>query len=101
MLIYIHCSSYSFCFSYPTIKYFNYGKNDVKYTGGREKDDFIAYMKNPQKPFKPPPEEQPWSDEPSFVEHLTDDNFEEFLRDHESVLVEERETIISEMSAWS
>ncbi|CAB3986332.1 disulfide-isomerase A5-like, partial [Paramuricea clavata] len=72
---------------YPTFKYFNYGKNDEKYTGGRTKDDFIKFMENPQEPATPPPEEEQWSDEPSAVEHLTDDNFEDFLSKHDSMLV--------------
>ncbi|KAK0050068.1 protein disulfide-isomerase A5, partial [Biomphalaria pfeifferi] len=33
---------------YPTFKYFNYGKNAQKYMGGREKNDFITFMKDPQ-----------------------------------------------------
>ncbi|XP_028394344.1 protein disulfide-isomerase A5-like isoform X2 [Dendronephthya gigantea] len=72
---------------YPTFKYFNYGKNDEKYTGGRTKDDFIKFMENPQEPVKPEPEEEQWSDEPSAVEHLTDGDFEDFVSKHNSVLV--------------
>ena len=59
----------------------------MKYAGGREKDDFISYMKNPQEPPKAPPAEKQWSDEPSFVEHLTDGNFQAFIQSHDSVLV--------------
>jgi hypothetical protein len=73
--------------SYPTFKYFNYGKNDEKYTGGRTKDDFIQFMEDPQNPPKPPADEEQWSDEPSAVEHLTDGNFDDFLSKHDSVLV--------------
>ena len=78
---------YLYIRSYPTFKYFNYGKNDEKYTGGRTKDDFIKFMENPQEPPQPPPEEEQWSDEPSAIEHLTDSNFEDFISKHDSVLV--------------
>lgn len=44
-------------------------------------------MENPLEPPKPEPEEEQWSDEPSSVEHLTDDNFEDFVSNHDSVLV--------------
>lgn len=30
---------------YPTIKYFSYLKTKTDYTGGRKREDFIAYMK--------------------------------------------------------
>ena len=32
---------------YPTIKYFNYGKNEFKYMGPRTTDGFVSFMKNP------------------------------------------------------
>lgn len=87
MVLTIFMVLYFSILSYPTFKYFNYGKNDDKYTGGRTKDDFIKFMANPQEPATPPPEEEQWSDEPSAVEHLTDDNFEDFLSKHDSMLV--------------
>ncbi|GFS06922.1 protein disulfide-isomerase A5 [Elysia marginata] len=48
---------------YPTFKYFNYGKNAQKYMGGRQEEDFIAFMKDPLNPApssstpSPPPAE--------------------------------------------
>ncbi|EDO41376.1 predicted protein, partial [Nematostella vectensis] len=33
---------------YPTFRYFNYGKNDFKYTSGREAKDFIQFMDDPR-----------------------------------------------------
>lgn len=29
---------------YPTFKYFNYGKNDIKYTGGREVKPCVCFV---------------------------------------------------------
>ena len=73
--------------SYPTLRYFNYGKKDFKYKGGRESKDFIAFMADPKEgPASPPPEPQ-WSDEPSFVHHLTKATFNMFMKSQESVLV--------------
>ncbi|ESN92531.1 hypothetical protein HELRODRAFT_115877 [Helobdella robusta] len=46
---------------YPTFKYFNYGKNDQIYYGGREKKDFISFMLNPTASSSPPP--KPSSDD--------------------------------------
>jgi len=35
---------------FPTIIYFNFGKNPTPYEGGRELNDFINFMKNPNDP---------------------------------------------------
>ena len=75
------------CYSYPTIKYYNYGKKGEKYNGGRETDAFVQFMENPDEPPTLPPPEPEWSDEPSAVAHLTGKSFDEFLEDHNSVLV--------------
>ncbi|KAK2570032.1 Protein disulfide-isomerase A5 [Acropora cervicornis] len=72
---------------YPTFRYFNYGKKDFKYMGGREAKDFMQFMENPREGPPPPPPEPQWSDVPSHVHHLTDDNFDEFMEEHDSVLV--------------
>lgn len=72
---------------YPTFRYFNYGKKDFKYIGGRTSKDFIKFMEDPREGPPPPPPEPQWSDEPSNVQHLTDDDFEEFIKEHDSVLV--------------
>jgi hypothetical protein len=55
--------------------------------GGRTSKDFIKFMEDPREGPPPPPPEPQWSDEPSNVHHLTDDNFDEFVKDHDSVLV--------------
>ncbi|XP_062519566.1 protein disulfide-isomerase A5-like, partial [Corticium candelabrum] len=72
---------------YPTIKYYNYGKKGERYAGGRETDDFVQFMENPDEPPTAPPPEPEWSDEPSSVEHLSDDSFDMFVDQHDSVLV--------------
>lgn len=72
---------------YPTLRYFNYGKKDFKYMGGRKAKDFMQFMENPREGPPPPPPEPQWSDVPSHVHHLTDDNFDEFMEEHDSVLV--------------
>ncbi|XP_020917391.1 protein disulfide-isomerase A5 [Exaiptasia diaphana] len=72
---------------YPTFRYFNYGKKDFKYTGGRTSKDFIQFMEDPKEGPPTPPPEPEWSDEPSSVYHLTDDDFEDVIKSHESVLV--------------
>ena len=48
--------------------------------------DFINFMRDPQE--KPPPPQDPeWSDSPSKVHHLSDSDFDSFMKDHKSVLV--------------
>lgn len=72
---------------YPTFRYFNYGKKDFKYTRGREAKDFIQFMEDPHEGPSAPPPEPEWSDLPSHVHHLTDDSFDDFVKEHDSVLV--------------
>ena len=55
--------------------------------GGREAKDFIQFMEDPHEGPPPPPPEPEWKDLPSRVNHLTDNNFDEFLKKHDSVLV--------------
>ncbi|KAL3836941.1 hypothetical protein ACJMK2_022344, partial [Sinanodonta woodiana] len=81
---------------YPTFKYFNYGKNEQKYMGGREEQDFVNFMKDPLNPVvtpaptpaSPPPQEQ-WADieGQENLHHLTSDTFDAFIKGHNSVLV--------------
>lgn len=72
---------------YPTFRYFNYGKKDFKYTGGREAKDFIQFMEDPREGPPLPPPEPEWKDIPSHVHHLTDDTFDAFVKRHDSVVV--------------
>ncbi|XP_078376471.1 putative protein disulfide-isomerase A4 isoform X1 [Oculina patagonica] len=72
---------------YPTFRYFNYGKKDFKYTGGRVAKDFIQFMEDPREGPPPPPPEPEWKDVPSRITHLSDDTFDNFVKTHDSVLV--------------
>lgn len=80
------CSQYD-VHGYPTFRYFNYGKKDFKYTGGRVAKDFIKFMEDPREGPPPPPPEPEWKDIPSYVTHLTDDTYEDFMKTHDSVLL--------------
>nr|XP_034307148.1 protein disulfide-isomerase A5-like isoform X2 [Crassostrea gigas] len=80
---------------YPTLKYFNYGKNPQNYMGGREEADFVKFMKDPSNPGAtppPPPADPPekqWADIKG-MENLhfpTASNFDTFIQDHKSALV--------------
>ena len=44
-------------------------------------------MRDPKEGPPPPPQEPAWSDSPSKVHHLTDNDFDSFLEEHKSVLV--------------
>lgn len=49
--------------------------------------DFIKFMEDPREGPPPPPPESEWKDIPSYVTHLTDDTFEDFMKTHDSVLL--------------
>eukprot|EP00795_Rhopilema_esculentum_P014183 gene14183-5188_t len=72
---------------YPTFKYINYGKKTLDYQSGRETNDFINFMKDPKEGPPPPPPEKEWSEHPSKIHHLSDNDFDSFMKDHNSVLV--------------
>ena len=44
-------------------------------------------MKDPKEGPPPPPEDPAWSDSPSKVHHLSDNDFDPFMKTHKSVLV--------------
>ncbi|KAL5009597.1 hypothetical protein ScPMuIL_011902 [Solemya velum] len=71
---------------FPTLYYFEDGKMKYKYGGENTKDGLVKWLKNPG-----PPEEkkaeQEWSDETDDVTFLNDDNIEEFVQEHPSVLI--------------
>ncbi|RMC18727.1 hypothetical protein DUI87_04623 [Hirundo rustica rustica] len=48
--------------------------------------DIAEWLKNPQAP-QPQAPETPWADEENVVYHLTDEDFDKFIKDHSSVLV--------------
>lgn len=75
---------------FPTIIYFNYGKNPQPYTGGREAKDFIKFMTNPNDPNagKVDPRED-WLDVPG-NQHIyfpEDAKFDQFIQEKKKVLV--------------
>ncbi|CAH1775049.1 unnamed protein product [Owenia fusiformis] len=87
------CSAFEVS-GYPTLKYFNYGKDAQTYSGGREERDFVNFMNDPLNPLSssppaPPAPEESWSDLTGAdqLTHLTDNTFNEFINQHESVLV--------------
>ncbi|CAH1241660.1 PDIA5 [Branchiostoma lanceolatum] len=72
---------------YPTLKYFQDGKEAYNYKKGRTTSDLVSFMKDPQAPPPPPPPEPEWSEVPSEVSHLTEETFSSFMKEHDSVLV--------------
>lgn len=71
---------------YPTVKYFSYG--DFKFdVNVREVQKIVEFMKEPKEPPPPPPPEKPWSEEPSEVVHLVEENYKTFLKKKKHVLV--------------
>jgi len=72
---------------YPTFLYFKNGQKAFAYTLGRKKDDFVNFLKDPKEPPPPPPPEPEWSETPSSVVHLTDNNFHSTLKNKKHALV--------------
>ncbi|XP_052822919.1 protein disulfide-isomerase A5 isoform X1 [Octopus bimaculoides] len=82
---------------YPTLKYFNYGKNPQDYMGGRTTTDFVNFLKSPNAPPTPEPvpkmspQEEFWLKEvgPSFkdVILLSSTSFDHFISENPSALV--------------
>lgn len=69
-------------------RYFLYGKKDFAYNGGRTSEDFISFMEDPKEKAEEPEEQEPeWKDTPSGVVHLGDEDFDDFLASHDSLLV--------------
>ena len=76
--------------SFPTILYFNFGKNPKPYEGGREKKDFIKFMTNPDDPNADKVDQKDeWRDFEGYehINYLDDTNFDEFMKDKQRVLV--------------
>ncbi|KAL4228418.1 Protein disulfide-isomerase A5 [Mactra antiquata] len=71
---------------FPTIYYFVNGKIKYKYGGENNKEGLIKWLRNPTPPEEPKPETQ-WEDEAPEISHLNDNNWEEFMATHSSVLV--------------
>ncbi|CAL4162068.1 unnamed protein product, partial [Meganyctiphanes norvegica] len=71
---------------FPTLIYFENGGPKFTYEGENNKAGIVSFMRNPgQAPEKP--KEEAWADTPSDVNHLTDGNFHEFIKNEPSVLV--------------
>ena len=72
---------------YPTILFFKNGALAFKYGGEYTKESLVEWMKNPEPPKEKEPEKS-WADEEDVeVTFLTDDNFDAFIAEHNSVLV--------------
>ena len=71
---------------YPTVKYFNNAEFKFK-VSIRKKDEIVKFMKDPEEPPVPPPEERPWPEVsgPEIL-HLTDANFKDELKKKKHVL---------------
>merc|ERR1719427_86991 len=67
---------------YPTIKYFRKGRDFLKYTGARDKDSFVDYIKTADEKTQ-----KQWSDEVSEVHHLTNNSFTDFIQDKEVLVM--------------
>nr|XP_047136402.1 probable protein disulfide-isomerase A4 isoform X1 [Hydra vulgaris] len=82
------CKSYEVS-GYPTFRYFLYGKKDFVYKGGNTKENFIAFMKNPEEPIieKSRPVEPEWSETNTNVVHLNFNTFDNFISKNPSALV--------------
>jgi thiol-disulfide isomerase/thioredoxin len=75
---------------FPTMFYFNFGKNPQPYDGGREYADFKRFMSDPLNPnAQRHDHSQDWIESPGYehVNFLDDKNFDEFIQSHGRVLV--------------
>nr|XP_014352855.1 PREDICTED: protein disulfide-isomerase A5 [Latimeria chalumnae] len=72
---------------YPTFCYFEKGKFLYHFENyGAAAKDIVEWIKNPLPPQQKTPE-VPWSEQESAVFHLTDENFDKFMKENPSVLV--------------
>nr|UMA82692.1 venom-related protein disulfide isomerase [Conus ebraeus] len=71
---------------FPTLYYFEKGKVKYRYGGENSKEGIVSWLSNP-KPPEEPKKEAEWAEEPSEVVHLEDDNFDDYIKEHPSVLV--------------
>ena len=72
---------------FPTILYFENGVMQYAYPGDNNRAGIVSFLKDPKPEAEVKTPEKEWKDEPSDVHHLKDDTFEEFLQNHNSVLV--------------
>lgn len=72
---------------YPTIIYFKGGKSLFNYGGEYTKQGLIDWLRDPQPP-KEKEAEKNWAEEEDVhVKFLTDNDFDSFIKEHNSVLV--------------
>jgi len=72
---------------FPTLIYFENGVMQYGYPGENNRASLVNFLKNPKPEAEEKPKETEWKDEPSEVHHLTDDTFDKFLEEENSVLV--------------
>lgn len=72
---------------FPTLIYFSGGKVAYNYPGENNRAALVDFMRKPSAEAPAKEVEPAWRDEPSEVEHLTDDSFDAFLEAENSVLV--------------
>ena len=72
---------------FPTVKYFKDGEYLYEYGYDRKTEAIVEFMKDPKEPPPPPPPEPEWSDTPSEVNHLDEENFSSFLKKKKHSLV--------------
>lgn len=71
---------------FPTLYYFVSGQVKYKYGGENNKEGIIKWLRNPGPP-EEPKQESEWEEEAPEVAHLHDDDFDDFIQQHSSVLV--------------
>jgi len=72
---------------FPTLLYFESGQYQFAYPGDNNKAAIKAFLADPKPEAEDKPKEVEWSEEPSEVVHLSDDNFDSFMESEPSVLV--------------
>jgi len=72
---------------FPTLLFFEDGSLQFPYPGGNNKEEIKKFLDDPKPESEPKTEESQWSEEPSEVLHLTDQNFDKVLSLEPSVLV--------------
>ncbi|KAK3612179.1 hypothetical protein CHS0354_016566 [Potamilus streckersoni] len=71
---------------FPTLYYFKEGRVKYRYGGENNKDGIISWLNDP-KPPEEPKKEKEWADDETDVVHLHDDDFDDFINTHNSVMV--------------
>lgn len=72
---------------FPKTIYFENGKQKFEYSGGHnKKEDIIEWLEDPQ-PTKEKEPEKGWDEDESSVNHLTEDNFDDFIAENTKVMV--------------